>query len=101
GFAGSAIRGDQKIAMIATKDIADRVAWHLLERDFSGKSYRDLLGQRDLTMQEAFTIIGRRIGITGLKYVQFSYEDAAKAMVEMGLSRNFSNLIIEMSVALN
>jgi uncharacterized protein YbjT (DUF2867 family) len=101
GFAGSAIRGDQKIAMIATRDIADRAAWHLLERDFSGKSYRDLLGQRDISMQEAFTIIGRRIGISGLKYVQFSYEDAARAMIDMGLSKNISALIIEMSKALN
>jgi len=101
GFAGSAVRGDRKIAMIATRDIAERAAGHLLARDFSGKSYRDLLGQRDLTMQEAFTIIGRRIGISDLKYVQFTYEDAAKAMVDMGLSPNFSASIIEMSKALN
>lgn len=101
GFAGSALRGDRKIAMIATKDIADRVAGHLLARDFSGKSHRDLLGQRDLAMQEAFTIIGRRIGISDLKYVQFSYEDAAKAMIDMGMSRNFSAAIVEMSMAIN
>lgn len=101
GFAGSAVRGDLKFAMIATRDIADRVAGYLLARDFSGKSYRDLLGQRDLTMQEAFTIIGRRIGIIDLKYVQFSYEDAAMAMVDMGLSPNFSALLVEMSRALN
>jgi uncharacterized protein YbjT (DUF2867 family) len=101
GFAGSAVRGDQKIAMIATRDIADRAAGYLLERDFSGKSYQDLLGQRDLTMQEAFTIIGRRIGIIDLKYVQFAYEDAAKELVGMGLSANFAALIIEMSKALN
>lgn len=101
GFAGSAVRGDLKFAMIATRDIADRVAGYLLARDFSGKSYRDLLGQRDLTMQEAFTIIGRRIGIIDLKYVQFSYEDAAMAMVDIGLSPNFSALLVEMSRALN
>jgi len=101
GFAGSALRGDRKFAMIATRDIADRVAGHLLARDFSGKSYRDLLGQRDLTLAEAFTIIGRRIGISALKYVQFSYDDAAKAMVAMGISPNLSALFIEMSKALN
>ena len=101
GFAGSAVRGDLKFAMIATKDIAGRVAGHLLTRDFSGKSYRDLLGQRDLTLQEAFTIIGRRIGISGLNYVQFGYEDAAKALVDMGISPNMTGLIIEMSRALN
>jgi uncharacterized protein YbjT (DUF2867 family) len=101
GFAGSAVRGDLKFAMIATRDIAGRVAGHLLARDFSGKSHRDLLGERDLTLQEAFTIIGRRIGITGLKYVQFSYEDAAKAMINIGLSPNVSSLMVEMSKALN
>jgi len=101
GFAASAVRGDLKFAMIATRDIAARVAAHLLARDFSGKSHEDLLGQRDLTLQEAFTIIGRRIGITSLKYVQFSYEDAAKAMVDMGISPNVSSLFIEMSKALN
>jgi uncharacterized protein YbjT (DUF2867 family) len=101
GFAGSAVRGDRKFAMIATRDIAGRVAGHLLARDFSGKSYLDLLGQRDLTLEEAFTIIGRRIGISDLKYVQFSYFDAAKAMVDMGISPNLSSLFIEMSMALN
>lgn len=101
GFAGSAVRGDLKFAMIATRDIGGRAAGHLLTLDFSGKSYRDLLGQRDLTLQEAFTVIGRRIGISSLKYVQFSYEDAARAMVAMGISPNLSSLYIEMSKALN
>jgi len=101
GFAGSAVRGDLKFAMIATRDIAGRAAGHLLTLDFSGKSHRDLLGQRDLTLQEAFTVIGRRIGISSLKYVQFSYEDAARAMGEMGISPNLNSLYIEMSKALN
>jgi len=101
GIAGSAIRGDLKFAMIATRDIAGRVAGHLLSLDFSGKSYRDLLGERDLTLQEAFTIIGRHIGISDLKYLQFDYEDAARAMIEAGISENVSGLFIEMSKALN
>jgi uncharacterized protein YbjT (DUF2867 family) len=101
GFAGSAVKGDLKFAMIATKDIAYRVAGHLVARDFSGKSTRDLLGERDLTLQEAFTIIGRRIGISDLKYVRFTYEDAAKAMIDMGISPDVSSLFIEMSKALN
>jgi uncharacterized protein YbjT (DUF2867 family) len=101
GYAGSAVRGGLKFAMIATADIADRVAGHLLARDFNGKSHRDLLGQRDLSLQEAFTVIGRRIGISDLKYIQFPYEAAAKAMIGMGMSPNVSSLLIEMSDALN
>ena len=101
GIAATAIRGELKFAMIATRDIAERVAGHLLGRDFSGKSHRDLLGQRDLSLQEAFTIIGRRIGISDLKYVQFGYDVAARAMVESGISANVAGLFIEMSRALN
>ncbi len=101
GFAGSALRGNQPIAMIATKDIAARVAEYLLKRDFSGKVVKDLLGPRDITMEEAFSVIGRRIGRPELKYVQFSYDDAAKGMVGAGLSPDFSKLIVEMGRALN
>jgi uncharacterized protein YbjT (DUF2867 family) len=101
GFAGSAVRGDLKFAMIATADIAERAAGHLLARDFSGSSVRDLLGQRDLSLQEAFTVIGRRIGILDLAYRQFSPEEFDQALINMGMSRDMSRLMIEMSEALN
>lgn len=101
GFAGSAVRGDLKFAMIATTDIAERVAGHLLARDFTGSSVRDLLGQRDLSLQEAFTIIGRRIGILDLAYRQFSPDEFGKALLDMGMSRDVSRLMVEMSEALN
>jgi uncharacterized protein YbjT (DUF2867 family) len=101
GFAASAVRGDLKFAMIATADIAERAAAHLLARDFTGTSILDLLGQRDLSLQEAFTIIGRRIGILDLAYRQFSPEEFAKALLAMGMSRDMSRLMIEMSDALN
>jgi hypothetical protein len=101
GFAGSAVRGDLKFAMIATTDIADVAAGHLLARDFSGSSVRDLLGQRDLSLQEAFTIIGRRIGIMDLAYRQFTPEEFGTALIGMGMSRDMSRMMIEMSDALN
>jgi uncharacterized protein YbjT (DUF2867 family) len=101
GFAGSAVRGDLKFAMIATADIAERVAGHLLARDFTGTSTRDLLGQRDLSMKEAFTIIGRRIGILDLAYRQFTYDEFSQELLDMGMSRDVSRLFVEMSDALN
>ncbi len=101
GFAGSAVKGDRQFAMIATKDIAARVAEHLLKRDFSGKVVKDLLGQRDLSLDEAIGIIGRRIGWPDLKYVQFPYDEAAKGMQAMGISPDMSRRYIEMSAALN
>lgn len=99
--AGSAVRGDLKFAMIATGDIATKVAEYLVRLDFTGKTVQDLLGQRDLSLNEAIAVIGQRIRMPDLKYVQFSYEDAAKGMTEMGISTDVSRLLIEMSRALN
>ncbi|MDD2542370.1 MAG: NmrA family NAD(P)-binding protein [Desulfuromonadaceae bacterium] len=101
GIAGSALRGNQKISMIATKDIAARVAECLVRRDFTGKNVLDLLGQRDLTLDEAIGIIGRKIGWSDLKYVQFPYEEARKGMIATGISPDVSRLFIEMSKGIN
>lgn len=101
GFAGSAIRGDRSFAMIATRDIAAKVAEHLIRRDFTGKVIKGLLGERDLTLDEAFTVIGKRIGLPELKYVQFPSADAEKGMVASGISPDMSMLLIEMSTAIN
>jgi uncharacterized protein YbjT (DUF2867 family) len=98
---GSAIRGDLAFAMVATKDIAKFAADRLVKKDFSGKSVRDLLGQRDLSMNEATGIIGRKINRPDLKYVQFSYEEAEKALAGAGFSGDVSRLFTEMVRALN
>lgn len=101
GIAGSAVHGDLKFAMIATRDIAEFVAERLLRRDFAGNKVQDLLGERDISLNEAMTIIGRRIGLPDLKYVQFLYEDAAKGLMDMGMSEDVSSLFMEMCEALN
>jgi uncharacterized protein YbjT (DUF2867 family) len=98
---GSALRGDLNIPMIATKDIARFTAERLLKKDFSGISVRDLLGQRDISMNEAAAIIAKRINKPALKYVQFSYEDTEKALVGMGFSIDIARLFVEMSKAIN
>ena len=98
---GSAIRGDMKIPMIATQDIARFAAERLLKKDFSGMTMKDLLGQRDVLMNEAAEIIGKKIDKPDLKYVQFSYEDTEKALVDMGFSADVAGLFIEMSKAFN
>jgi uncharacterized protein YbjT (DUF2867 family) len=98
---GSAVRGDVKFAMIATKDIAAYAADRLVKRDFTGKSVADLLGERDLSLNDAAAIIGKKLGKPDLAYVTFPYEDAEKGMVAMGLTADMSRLYIEMSKALN
>jgi uncharacterized protein YbjT (DUF2867 family) len=101
GIMGSAVRGDVRFAMIATRDIAVHAADRLARRDFTGSLVQDLLGQRDVSLAEAAALIGKRINRSDLKYVAFPYEDAEKAMVGMGLSTDMSRQYIEMSRALN
>jgi uncharacterized protein YbjT (DUF2867 family) len=101
GIMGSEIRGDMKFAMIATKDIAPVAADHLIKRDFSGKSVRELLGERDVSMEEVTKIFGEKIGKPDLNYVQFSLEDAKKGMMDFGLSDDVSDQMVELGQAIN
>jgi uncharacterized protein YbjT (DUF2867 family) len=101
GIAGSAVRGDVRIPMIATRDIAAYAAERLVKRDYTGSSVRYLLGQRDLTLAEAAGVIGSRISMPGLPYVAFSYDEAEKGMVAMGLSPDMSRTYVEMARAFN
>ncbi len=101
GINGNSIRGDLKIPMIATRDVAAYAADRLVKKDFTGSSIRYLQGQRDLSIIEATEIIGRKIGKPGLSYVIFPYDEAEKSMMAMGLSPDMSRLYIEMSKAFN
>ncbi len=87
--------------MITTKDVAKVATDYLVKRNFSGKSVTELLGQRDLTMEECAKIIGQKIGKPDLWYVPFSYEDEYKGMVDAGLSKDVSRLFVEMEKVLN
>ncbi len=98
---GSSIRGDLPIPMIATKDIAKFTAERLRKKDFSGVSLKDLLGQRDISMNEAATIITKKANRPNVKYTQFSYEDTEKALLGMGCSTDVAKLFVEMTKAIN
>jgi uncharacterized protein YbjT (DUF2867 family) len=101
GITGSAIRGDLEFPMIATKDVAAVAANRLVKRDFSGSSIQVLLGQRDISMIDATSIIGKKINKPGLAYVMFPYNDAEKGLKSAGLSSDVSRLYVEMSKAIN
>ena len=98
---GGTIKGDIKFALIATKDIAPVAADHLLKRDFSGKTVHELLGERDISMDDVTKVFGEKIGKPDLGYVQFSVEDAKKGMMDFGLSDDVSDQMIELERAIN
>jgi uncharacterized protein YbjT (DUF2867 family) len=101
GINGDAIRGDLKIPMIATRDIASHVADRLMRRDFWGSSIQELRGPRGISLIEATEIIGRKIDMPGLSYLMFPYDEAEKGMVAMGLSPDMSHQYVEMDRAFN
>jgi len=101
GTNGDALKGDVKFAMIATKDIAPVAAAHLIKKEFSGKSVHELLGQRDVSMNEVTQIFGAKIGKPDLGYVQLSPEDAKKGMMDFGLSEDVSDQLVELSQGIN
>lgn len=101
GKTAGPLRGDLKLPMIATRDIGKAAAEWLLALDFTGKQTRELLGQRDLSMDEATSIIGKAVENPDLKYVQLPGEQIQPILVQMGMSSNMAGLILEMSAALN
>jgi len=101
GFNGGSVEPDLAIPMVATRDIATVAARALRERDWRGVLVRELLGPRDLSHSEATRILGERIGKPDLRYVRFSYEDEAQALVQAGVSKSFAGLYVEMTRAFN
>jgi len=101
GIAGSGIKADTRFSMIATRDIAQVAAEYLVKRDFSGRSVRELLGERDVSMDEVTRIFSDKIGKPDLKYVQFSAEEEKKGLMEYGMSEDSSNQLVELNQAIN
>jgi uncharacterized protein YbjT (DUF2867 family) len=101
GKAAGPLRGDLRLPMIATKDIGNKAAEWLLALDFNGKQTRELLGQRDLSMDEATSIIGKEIDKPDLAYVQIPGEQMQPVFIQMGMSPNVASLVLEMAEALN
>jgi uncharacterized protein YbjT (DUF2867 family) len=101
GIFGHALLPDLKLPMIATRDIGDYAAQRILNLDFSGKQTRELLGERDLSMNEATAVIARGIGKPELRYVQFPYEQVQQVLMQMGIAPKSAALFIEMYKAIN
>jgi uncharacterized protein YbjT (DUF2867 family) len=101
GNASGTLRPDLKFPMIATRDISAVAADELLRTDFTGTQTREFLGQRDISMAEVATILGKVTGQSGLKYVQMSDDQARPIMVQFGIPPDLTNLILEMAHAMN
>lgn len=92
---------DLPIAMIAVRDIGPAAAAALLRLDFEGHQARELLGQRDITMNQATAILGQALGRPDLAYTPVAGEQFKTALTHLGASLNVADLIEEMCNAMN
>lgn len=101
GAMAGPVRGDLPLPMIATRDIGAVAAESLLKLDFKGKNARELQGQRDVSYNELAKIVGAAIGKPGLSYQQAPPATLKPILMQMGMSANFVDLLLEMTDALN
>jgi uncharacterized protein YbjT (DUF2867 family) len=102
GMMAGVLRGDLKMPMIATQDIANYATKRLQALDFSGNSVQHLLGTQDITYDELAPIYGAAIGKPDLKYVQIPYEAFKDMMLkEWHASESFADKMIEFTQAAN
>jgi len=90
------MRGDVPMPWIATRDIGAYAATRLATCDFSGSSIQELHGQRDISMNEAASIVGKGLGKSDVSYLQVPSAMLEEALLEMGLPKKTAELIIEM-----
>jgi uncharacterized protein YbjT (DUF2867 family) len=101
GKVAGPLNGDLKMPFIATQDIGNAAADLLLKLEFTGKQTHELHGQRDLSYNDVAGIIGKAIENPGLQYVQLPAEQIKPVFIQLGMSANMADLILEMSAALN
>ena len=101
GLYGGAIKPDLKFPMIATKDIGAYAAERLLKLDFNGKKTQELLGERDLSMNELTLIIGKALNRPDLRYAQFPYDQVQQVLAQMGIPPKTAASLIEMLQGIN
>lgn len=90
------MQADTAIPWIATKDIGAYAAMRLAARDFAGSSIQELHGERDISMNEAASIVGKAIGNPSVSYVQLPNSELAANLLGMGIPRKSVDLLMEM-----
>jgi len=92
---------DLPLPMIATRDIGAYAAEALLKLDFIGKSTHELQGPRDVTYLGTAKIVGASIGKDDLTYKLAPAAQLKPVLMQMGMSSNMADLLLEMADALN
>lgn len=101
GIIASLMEPTVEMPMIATRDIGNYVAKRMMNLDFHGMEYQELLGPKDYTMTEVASAIGKAIDKPNLPYNQIDEGTVRAAMSGMGASNSIIDLYMEMNRAFN
>jgi uncharacterized protein YbjT (DUF2867 family) len=101
GHTAGPLRPELKFPIIAATDIGDFVGDALARLDFSGHQIHELHGQRDLSYSEMTAIIGKAIGKPDLEYAKLTADQFRGALVQMGMSANMADLLVELTDSMN
>lgn len=97
----SALHANHAIPMVATHDIALKIADFMSSLKFSGTSIFEFVGPQAITMTEATKVIGKAIGKPDLKYAQHTYAQVEKELIASGMRHQLAKLMVEMQRAFN
>ena len=98
---GSAVNGDLRFPMIATRDVAWEAAERLARRDFAGHQVKLLLGPEDVSLRQATGAIGALLGMAELPYMELPPADMRRALAGAGMSEEAALVMVDMQLALN
>ena len=87
--------GSKRYPMIATRDIARVAADCLLDANWKGHDIRELHGPADLSLHEAAAAISEGLH-RKVEFQQIEREEARREMLEVGMSENAADLMLEM-----
>lgn len=97
----SSLEPDYKFPMISTDDIAVELSRIIIKDNFRGKMVYFLLGAKDYSMRDATHILGKTIGKPDLQYMQVSYDDLKKGLLQAGITESVAEGYVGLEKAIN
>lgn len=85
--------------MIATRDVAARAAFLLMNPEFKGTQIEYLLGERDLCMDEVASVLSDTLKKRDLKYSELATEKMKKMYLQNGMTEDWADSYLELSKA--
>jgi uncharacterized protein YbjT (DUF2867 family) len=95
------LNADLPLPLIAASDVGAAAADAISALEFDGIVIRELLGERDLSMNEAVSIIRQATGLKQLRYVQMGFEEAVDELRRRNVPEESARRRYEMRAGVN